>query len=124
MIDITMILQGLIVLLVGLAAFKLWPIIKASVPAIVLDIIRLVARFAVYSVEASFGSGGGEEKFKIQKEHDKRKRDYAKKHGYKLITIKYTYDTYESIEEYLDKELKQLGVIDDTRKEENVNDAA
>lgn len=41
---------------------------------------------------------GGEEKFKIQKEHDKRKRDYAKKHGYKLITVKYTYDTYESVE--------------------------
>ena len=67
---------------------------------------------------------GGEEQFKKQKEHDKRKRDYAKKHGYKLITVKYTYDTYESVEEYLDKELKQLGVIDDTRKEENVNDAA
>lgn len=67
---------------------------------------------------------GGEEQFKKQKEHDKRKRDYAKKHGYKLITVKYTYDTYESIEEYLDKELKQLGVIDDTRKEESVNDAA
>ena len=67
---------------------------------------------------------GGEERFKKQKEHDKRKRDYAKKHGYKLITIKYTYDTYESVEEYLDNELKKLGVIDDTRKEENVNDAA
>ena len=67
---------------------------------------------------------GGEEQFKKQKEHDKRKRDYAKKHGYKLITVKYTYDTYESIEEYLDKELKQLGVINDTKKEENVNDAA
>lgn len=67
---------------------------------------------------------GGEEKFKIQKEHDKRKRDYAKKHGYKLITVKYTYDTYESIAEYLGKELKKLGVIDDTKKEESVNDAA
>ena len=67
---------------------------------------------------------GGEEKFKIQKEHDKRKRDYAKKHGYKLITVKYTYDTYESVEEYLDKELKKLGVINDTKKEETVNDAA
>ena len=67
---------------------------------------------------------GGEEQLKKQKEHDKRKRDYAKKHGYKLITVKYTYDTYESVEEYLDKELKKLGVIDDTRKEENVNDAA
>ena len=67
---------------------------------------------------------GGEEQFKKQKEHDKRKRDYAKKHGYKLITVKYTYDTYESVEEYLDKELKKLGVINDTKKEEPVNDAA
>ena len=72
---------------------------------------------------------GGEEQFKKQKEHDKRKRNYAKKHGYKLITVKYTYDTYESVEEYLDKELKNLGVISDTKKEEpkkeeNVNDAA
>ena len=67
---------------------------------------------------------GGEERFKKQKEHDKRKRDYAKKHGYKLITIKYTHDTYESIAEYLDKELKKLGVIDDTKKEEPVNGAA
>ena len=67
---------------------------------------------------------GGEEQFKKQKEHDKRKRDYAKKHGYKLITIKYTYDIYESVEEYLDNEFKKLGVIDDTKKEENVNDAA
>ena len=67
---------------------------------------------------------GGEEQFKKQKEHDKRKRDYAKKHGYKLITVKYTYDTYESIAEYLDKELKKLGVINDTKKEEFINDAA
>ena len=48
---------------------------------------------------------GGEDKLKIQKQHDKLKRDYAKKHGYKLITIKYTYDTYESVTEYLDKML-------------------
>ena len=67
---------------------------------------------------------GGEEQFKKQKEHDKRKRDYAKKHGYKLITVKYTYDTYENVEEYLDKELKKLGVVNDTKKEKSVNDAA
>lgn len=42
----------------------------------------------------------------------------------KLITIKYTYDTYESVEEYLDNELKKLGVINSTKKEESVNDAA
>ena len=58
---------------------------------------------------------GGEEQFKKQKEHDKRKRDYAKKHGYKLITVKYTYDTYESIAEYLDKELEKLGLKNNTK---------
>ena len=67
---------------------------------------------------------GGEAALKKQKEHDKRKRDYAKKHGYKLITVKYTYDTYESIAEYLDKELKKLGVIDDNKREGTVDDAA
>ena len=48
---------------------------------------------------------GGEEQFKKQQEHDRRKREYAKQHGYKLITIKYTYDTYEKVAEYLDKHL-------------------
>lgn len=48
---------------------------------------------------------GGEDQLKIQKQHDKLKRDYAKKHGYKLITIKYTHDTYKSVAEYLDKML-------------------
>ena len=50
---------------------------------------------------------GGEEKFKKQKEHDRLKKEYAKKHGYKLIIIKYTYDSYESISEYMAKELKK-----------------
>ena len=48
---------------------------------------------------------GGEEQFKKQQEHDRRKREYAKQHGYKLITIKYTHDTYEKVAEYLDKHL-------------------
>ena len=48
---------------------------------------------------------GGEEQFKKQQEHDRRKREYAKQHGYKLITIKYTYDTYKKVAEYLDKHL-------------------
>ena len=52
---------------------------------------------------------GGEEQFKKQQEHDRRKREYAKQHGYKLITIKYTYDTYEKVAEYLDKHLPKRG---------------
>ena len=58
---------------------------------------------------------GGKAAFKKQKEHDKRKHDYAKKHGYKLITVKYTYDTYESIAEYLDKEFEKLGLKNNTK---------
>ena len=54
--------------------------------------------------------GKGEEhaknQFLRQKEHDHRKRQYAKKHGYKMITIKYTYATYDQISEYLDEHLR------------------
>ena len=47
---------------------------------------------------------------KKQKEHDRLKKEYAKKHGYKLIIIKYTYDSYESISEYMAKELKKIEI--------------
>lgn len=47
---------------------------------------------------------GGEEQFKIQQEHDRRKREYAKNNGYKLLEIWY-YD-YGKIEEILSKELE------------------
>lgn len=62
MFDVTMILQGLLVLLVALAVYKLWPAIKAAVPAVVVKFIQTVAHFAVYAVEAEFGSGNGEKK--------------------------------------------------------------
>ena len=47
---------------------------------------------------------GGEEQFAIQQEHDKRKREYAEKNGYKLLEIWY-YD-YDKIEEILNRELE------------------
>ena len=46
---------------------------------------------------------GGEEKFEIQQEHDRRKREYAKSNGYNLLEIPY-YD-YDNIEKILDKAL-------------------
>lgn len=48
---------------------------------------------------------GGEIQFKRQVEHDRRKRSFAKKLGFKLIEIKYTYTTYESISNLLDENL-------------------
>lgn len=53
---------------------------------------------------------GGDEQLKKQKEHDRLKKEYAKKHGYKLIIIKYTYDSYESVSEYMAKELKKIEI--------------
>lgn len=47
---------------------------------------------------------GGEKQFERQQEHDKRKREYAKNNGYKLLEIWY-YD-YNNIDKILDKELE------------------
>ena len=46
---------------------------------------------------------GGEEKFKIQQEHDKRKRNYAKEHNIELLEIWY-YDI-DNIEKILESRL-------------------
>ncbi len=52
MFDLTLILKGLIVLIVALLVYKLFPVIKAAVSVAVLNVLRLVARFAVYAVES------------------------------------------------------------------------
>ena len=49
---------------------------------------------------------GGEEKFKIQQEHDRRKREYAEKYNIKLLEIWYW--DFKNIEEILSKELNLL----------------
>ena len=59
---------------------------------------------------------GGKTFLKKQQEHDRRKREYAKQHGYKLITIKYTYDTYEKVAEYLDKHLPKENCKKNSKK--------
>lgn len=51
---------------------------------------------------------GGKEKFKIQKEHDKRKREYADSHGYSFLEIWY-YD-YDNIEDIIVKHLNLLSL--------------
>jgi Zn finger protein HypA/HybF involved in hydrogenase expression len=57
---------------------------------------------------------GGEEQLKIQRRHDRKKKAYAKKHGIKLIILKYTIETPEQIEEYLRKKLGPLIPISDS----------
>lgn len=56
--------------------------------------------------ERSIDFFGGEEQFKTQLEHDKRKRDYATLHDIELLEIWY-YD-FDNIESILDNKLKQI----------------
>ena len=49
---------------------------------------------------------GGTETFEIQKEHDKRKNEYAKKHNIKLLEI--WYDEINNIEQILSEELNTI----------------
>ena len=51
---------------------------------------------------------GGKEQLIIQQEHDRRKREYAKQHGFKLLEIWY-YD-YDNIEKILKDNLNLLSV--------------
>ena len=44
---------------------------------------------------------GGETTFNRQQKHDKMKADYAKDHGYELIAVPYTEDTFSKIKKYL-----------------------
>ena len=48
---------------------------------------------------------GGEKQFEIQKEHDKRKREYAQNNGFKFLEIWY-YD-FKNIEKILDDIFEQ-----------------
>lgn len=47
---------------------------------------------------------GGEKQFQIQKEHDKRKKEYAQSNGYDFIEIPYW--EYDNIEDILNRELE------------------
>lgn len=47
---------------------------------------------------------GGEDKFKIQQEHDKRKRDFALSRNIRLIEIRYDEDTKNTLIKHLDLE--------------------
>ena len=59
-----------------------------------LERYNLLIEFQGKQHEQSIEYFGGEEKFKIQQEHDKRKREYAKLHNINLLEIWY-YDSYK-----------------------------
>ena len=50
---------------------------------------------------------GGKEKFQKQQYHDNLKREYAKDNGYKLLELKYTLNTQELVDKYLERRIKR-----------------
>lgn len=64
---------------------------------------NILVEFQGKQHEYSIDYFGGERQFEIQKEHDKRKREYAKQNNIVLIEINYL--DFENIEEILSKEL-------------------
>lgn len=54
---------------------------------------------------------GGDEQLEIQREHDRRKKEYAETHNIKLWEISYKYDTYEKIAQYMDMILHEKSSV-------------
>ena len=50
---------------------------------------------------------GGENQFKIQQEHDKRKREYIELHRINLLEIKYNENVNEKLNEYFNNIFNQ-----------------
>ena len=54
------------------------------------------------------GDDDANARFLIQKEHDRRKKQYAKKNGFVYIEVKYTVSTYEEVADYLSKKIESF----------------
>lgn len=49
---------------------------------------------------------GGKKQFELQNKHDNLKREYAKNNGYKLLELKYTLNTQELVDKYLNRRIR------------------
>lgn len=62
MTDITGIIVGVILVIIGLIAWKAWPFIKARVSSEQLTMLAGIARTAVFAAEQIFGAKMGKDK--------------------------------------------------------------
>ena len=53
----------------------------------------------------NFRGNGKYSNLEKQQKHDNLKRNYAKENGYKLLELKYTLDTQDKVENYINNEL-------------------
>ena len=98
MIDLSVVVGALIALLMSVMMFKVWPLVKAFLPAGVLVVIQWVARAVVDGVESDLqGVGGAEKREAAYARIRKALRpllDYMEAHGYTVDPER----IYEAIE--------------------------
>ena len=86
MIDLSIVVGALIALLLSVMMFKVWPLVKAFLPAGVLGVIQWVARAVVDGVETDLaGEGGAAKRYEAYKRIEKALRpllEYMGAHGY------------------------------------------
>ena len=98
MIDLSVVVGALIALLLSVMMFKVWPMVKAFLPAGVLGVIQWVARVVVDGVESDLkGEGGAAKRNEAYARIRKALRplfEYMEAHGYTVDPER----IYEAIE--------------------------
>lgn len=98
MIDLSVVVGALIALLMSVMMFKIWPMVKAFLPPVVLAVIQWIARSVVDGVESELQGLGGavkrEEAFKRIERALEPLLGYMEKHGYTVSAER----IYEAIE--------------------------
>lgn len=98
MIDLSVVFGALIALLLAVMMFKVWPMVKAFLPPVVLAVIQWIARSVVDGVESHLcGESGAvkrEEAFERIEKALAPLLKYMEKHGYTVSA----YRIYEAIE--------------------------
>lgn len=98
MIDLSVVFGALIALLLAVMMFKVWPMVKAFLPPVVLAIIQWIARAVVDGVERDYAGKDGAVKRQAAFERIERALApllaYMKQHGYTIVPER----IYEAIE--------------------------
>lgn len=98
MIDLSVVMGTVIAALLAVIVFKVWPMVRAFLPPVVLAIIQWIARAVVDGVESDYAGYEGEAKrqaaFHRIESALRPLLEYMKKHGYTISPER----IYEAIE--------------------------
>lgn len=121
MIDLSVFVGTVIAALLAVIVFKLWPMVKAFLPPVVLAIIQWIARAVVDGVESDYAGCEGAEKrqaaFCRIEAALRPLLEYMKKHGY-TISPERIYEAIEAAWRVMNTEQLLTGEKELRREEE------